>query len=195
MRKLSAPRPATLRPPHDNTPRRANPPPPARQPSATSTTTLRPRQPSATHTPTLRDQHDSTPERGNPPPRTRRCSAASHPGRQATATHPRPRHRATTPLPPGSHATASITRTAFRAAETLRRAGGPAPKDHDTGVEAGVAACRRRPGGDVVPVSPPDPVHGRAGVSRGLKSWRLDAMPEETDPRRRRAPSGIATYA
>src|SRR5215472_16724795 len=59
MRKLSATRPATLREPHDNTPSHDNPPRPARQLSRTSTTALRPRQPSATNTPTLRDQHDN----------------------------------------------------------------------------------------------------------------------------------------
>src|SRR5215472_18466629 len=85
MRTLSAAHPATLRDQHDNTPSPGNPPPRTRQPSGTSTTTLRPRQPSATNTATLRDQHDNTPERGNPPPPTRQPSAASHPDRQATA--------------------------------------------------------------------------------------------------------------
>src|SRR5215472_1235509 len=66
MRKLSAARPETLRPPHDNTPSPDNPPLPTRQPSTISTTTLRPRQPSATNTATLRDQHDNSPATATP---------------------------------------------------------------------------------------------------------------------------------
>src|SRR5215472_8884637 len=42
MRKLSAPRPATLRPAPGNLPAPGNPPRPARQPSGTSPATLRP---------------------------------------------------------------------------------------------------------------------------------------------------------
>src|SRR5215472_5384826 len=88
MRKLSAPRPATLRTPHGSTPSHDNPPRPARQLSGTSTTTLRPRQRSATDTTTLRDQHGNPPERGNPPrtatwpPQPATPGPASLPGQQ-----------------------------------------------------------------------------------------------------------------
>src|SRR5262245_10799822 len=87
MRQLSAPRPETLRPPHDNPPAPDDPPPPARQPSKISTTNLRPRQPSATGTATLRDQHGNPPDYDNSPRRTTRAiSAQRQPGRAAQRT-------------------------------------------------------------------------------------------------------------
>src|SRR5215472_17604352 len=80
MRKLSAPRPEILRDQHDSTPEHASPPRPARQLSATSTTTLRPRQRSATHTAALRDQHDNPPEHGNSPRTAARAIATRNAG-------------------------------------------------------------------------------------------------------------------
>src|SRR5215472_16330924 len=98
MRKLSAPRPETLRPPHDNTPghanlrhppgnpprparqhsAHANPPPPTRQLSGTSTTTLR-------NAPTLRQEH------GDPPrPRHRAPRPAARQSRDSLDDPPKP---------------------------------------------------------------------------------------------------------
>src|SRR5262245_20901388 len=81
MRKLSEPRPATLRPAHDNPPAPGNPPPPARQLSGISTTTLRLRQPSATDPATLRNQHENPPAHDNSPRATTWAISTTKPAR------------------------------------------------------------------------------------------------------------------